>query len=50
MEREIRDKKEELDLARRIENVNLQGLLDREIKELEEERAELERQLGFTRW
>lgn len=50
VEREIRDKKEELDLARRIENVNLQGLLDGEIKELEEERAELERQLGFTRW
>ncbi len=50
VEREIRDKKEELDLARRIENVNLQGLLDREIRDLEEERAELERQLGLTRW
>ncbi|MCZ6661174.1 MAG: hypothetical protein O6916_07035, partial [bacterium] len=50
VEREIRDKKEEFDLARRIENVNLQGLLEREIRDLEEERGELERQLGLTRW
>ncbi|MDA2931576.1 glycine zipper domain-containing protein [Nitrospinae bacterium AH-259-F20] len=45
----IGDLKEELDLARRIDNLDLQRELDQQIKELEEERAELERQITFTR-
>ncbi len=45
----IADLKEELDLARRIDNLDLKRELDQEIKELEEERAELERQITFTR-
>ncbi len=45
----IADLKEELDLARRIDNLDLKRELDQQIKELEEERAELERQITFTR-
>ncbi|MDV2495675.1 MAG: glycine zipper domain-containing protein [bacterium] len=45
----IADLKEELDLARRIDSLDLQRELDQQIKELEEERAELERQITFTR-
>lgn len=45
----IVDLKEELDLARRIDSLDLQRELDQQIKELEEERAELERQITFTR-
>lgn len=45
----IADLKEELDLARRIDNLDLKRELDQQIKGLEEERAELERQITFTR-
>ena len=45
----IADLKEELDLARRIDSLDLQRELDQQVKELEEERAELERQITFTR-
>lgn len=45
----IADLKEELDLAKRIDSLDLQRELDQQIKELEEERAELERQITFTR-
>lgn len=45
----IADLKEELDLARRIDSLDLQRELEQQIKELEEERAELERQITFTR-
>jgi len=49
VDQKIADLKEELDLAKRIDNPDLQRELDQEIKELEEERAELERQIAFTR-
>lgn len=49
VERKISDLKEELDLAKRIANVELQKELERQIRDMEEERAELQRQLAQIR-
>jgi DNA repair exonuclease SbcCD ATPase subunit len=49
VKRKVGDLREELELAKRIDNLALQTELEQQINELEEERAELERQLTFIR-
>lgn len=49
VKRKVADLREELELAKRIDNLALQKELEQQIDELEEERAEIERQLTFTR-
>lgn len=49
VKRKVSDLREELELAKRIDNIALQKELEKQIKDLEDERAELERQLAWTR-